>query len=175
MSKILLSSDSHFNHTNILTYCSRPFKDVQHMNEELVRAWNSVVDQDDVVYYLGDMLMGRMEDSRPYPARLNGTIHLCHGNHDEKALRFAWFRERFASIQDNMVLEHEGKKIVLNHYFNHDMLAKGDYLFHGHSHNEGRSPESKHSLDIGVDAAAALLGSYRPFTIDEALSFCQPR
>jgi calcineurin-like phosphoesterase family protein len=171
---IHITSDIHFSHTNIINYCNRPFTDTSHMNEVLINNWNSVVGPDDVVYCLGDMLMGRLEDSKPCFLRLQGTIHLCAGNHDEKALRFSWFRERFASIQDSMILEYEGKKIVLNHYFNPAMLEKGDILFHGHSHTQGRSTESKRSLDIGVDAAAALLGSYRPFTIDEAISFCVP-
>lgn len=170
MKKIFLSSDSHFNHENIIRYCDRPFKDVSHMNEMIVKAWNETVTPDDIVYYLGDMLMGRMQDGMPFPSRLNGTIHLVAGNHDEKALRFQWFRERFASIQEELNIEYNGKKIFLKHYFNTKFDRKNvDHYFHGHGHSKGDSLAAGISLDIGVDAAYSLLGSYRPFSIDEAI------
>ena len=35
-SGVLFTSDTHFNHTNIIRFCSRPFKDVEHMNEHLL-------------------------------------------------------------------------------------------------------------------------------------------
>lgn len=174
MTKIFFTSDIHFGHVNIMRpdYANRPFKDVSHMNEELVKGWNSVVGQEDVVYFLGDMLMGRIEESGQYLKRLNGIVHCVHGNHDQKALKYEWFRNRFATIQDRLTIEHDGKKIALLHYFNHELAATHDLMFHGHSHTQGRSTNSRNSLDIGVDAAAALLGSYRPFTIEEAISFC---
>ena len=34
-------SDHHFNHTNIITYCDRPFDSVGEMNEFMIDAWNS--------------------------------------------------------------------------------------------------------------------------------------
>ena len=35
-SGVFFTSDTHFNHTNIIRFCSRPFKDVEHMNETLI-------------------------------------------------------------------------------------------------------------------------------------------
>ena len=42
-SGVFFTSDTHFNHTNIIRFCSRPFKDVEHMNETLIANWNRVV------------------------------------------------------------------------------------------------------------------------------------
>ncbi len=39
-SGVFFTSDTHFNHTNIIRFCSRPFKDVEHMNETLIANWN---------------------------------------------------------------------------------------------------------------------------------------
>ena len=35
-SRVFFTSDTHFNHTNIIRSCNRPFKDVSHMNETII-------------------------------------------------------------------------------------------------------------------------------------------
>ena len=53
---IYVISDTHLGHANILTYCKRPFKNVEVMNQELARRWNRKVNKHDVVYFLGDFV-----------------------------------------------------------------------------------------------------------------------
>ena len=48
------TSDTHFNHANIIRFCNRPFIDVAQMNETLIANWNKVVGEDDTVFHLGD-------------------------------------------------------------------------------------------------------------------------
>ena len=55
MSRKFYISDLHFGHKNILGFDNRPFVDIEQMNNELIRRWNSVVSDGDVVYVLGDM------------------------------------------------------------------------------------------------------------------------
>ena len=54
--KIWVTSDTHFYHRRILEYeaSSRPFKDIDEMNEELIRRWNKKVGTNDIVFHLGD-------------------------------------------------------------------------------------------------------------------------
>ena len=45
-SRVFFTSDTHFNHANIIRFCNRPFKDVSHMNEAIISNWNRVVGQE---------------------------------------------------------------------------------------------------------------------------------
>ena len=60
------SADLHFGHANIIRYCDRPFADVDEMNWRLVRRWNATVAPTDEVWVLGDVAMGRLDDSLPW-------------------------------------------------------------------------------------------------------------
>lgn len=59
------TSDNHFSHTAIVGYCERPFRDVEEMNEEMVRRWNEVVRPTDHVYHLGDFALGPSGTAAP--------------------------------------------------------------------------------------------------------------
>jgi hypothetical protein len=52
------TADHHFNHKRIIEYSSRPFKDVDEMNEVLIRKWNEKIKPKDTVYHLGDFAFG---------------------------------------------------------------------------------------------------------------------
>lgn len=82
--KTFVSADHHFGHINILTYTDRGkhFNDVQHMNEMLVKIHNDRVAPNDIVFFLGDVVMGSREDNLKYVARMNGYKFLIPGNHD---------------------------------------------------------------------------------------------
>lgn len=78
---LFFTSDLHIFHENVIRYSGRPYKDVQEMNEMLVKNWNDTVSPDDTVYCLGDFSMA----ARPvetFTPRLNGTKYLVPGNHD---------------------------------------------------------------------------------------------
>ena len=42
-SRVFFTSDTHFNHTNIIRYCDRPFRSTDEMNEKMIDNWNSAV------------------------------------------------------------------------------------------------------------------------------------
>lgn len=51
--KTFFISDTHWSHSNIIYYCSRPFRDKYEMDEVLINNWNEVVPEDGVVFHLG--------------------------------------------------------------------------------------------------------------------------
>ena len=85
--KVFFTSDTHFNHNNIIQYCQRPFKSSDEMNEAMIDNWNSVVGEDDTVFHLGDFCLGCAEEWNKTLNRLNGRIYLILGNHDLKNIR----------------------------------------------------------------------------------------
>ena len=79
---IYYTADLHFGYAPIIAQASRPFSSVQEMDETLVSNWNTVVSEDDTVYFIGDI----GSHCTPFPAqqlsRLHGHKHLIRGNHD---------------------------------------------------------------------------------------------
>ena len=59
--KVFFTSDTHFNHANIIKFCERPFGSIEEMNEALIANWNRVVGKDDIVFHLGDFCFGGSE------------------------------------------------------------------------------------------------------------------
>lgn len=53
---IYYTGDQHFGHSNIIRFCGRPFVTVAEMDETLIKNWNNIVSDDDIVYILGDLL-----------------------------------------------------------------------------------------------------------------------
>ena len=84
--KIWITSDWHFNHNKEFIWKARGFSSVEEMNEDIIKKYNSVITNDDVVYCLGDCgLGGSGEESlnklKSCIERLNGTIIIIRGNH----------------------------------------------------------------------------------------------
>ena len=90
MKDIWVTSDTHFRHANILKFKDsdgnlvRPgFEDVDAMDEHMIERWNSVVKPGDMVYHLGDVVLGDTEWFKRNWPRLNGSKRLIVGNHDD--------------------------------------------------------------------------------------------
>lgn len=167
------TSDLHFGHQNIITYCDRPFHTVAHMNETMIANWNAQVAPDDVVHILGDVCMGHLVDTIPLIERLHGVKILTPGNHDPiwsgapPKRREKWdamFRGAFQIIQPEtwfgMALDDNPIPVMVSHfpYVGHDHrdhddfrpIDKGHWLLHGHTHGLWR--QRGRMIDVGIDA-----------------------
>ena len=114
-SNLFLTSDSHFNHANIIKFCNRPFDSVEEMNETLISNWNNTVPKDGIVFHLGDFAFGGSEVWHKILSRLNGQIHLILGNHDLKNFRQG-YADSFASVQEQLTIDIGKKKVILTHF-----------------------------------------------------------
>jgi|ERR1017187_864729 calcineurin-like phosphoesterase family protein len=152
---ILVTADPHFGHKNILKFCSRPFANVNEMDEVLVKNWNSVTRPEDEIHVVGDFAFCcTMDYALNIMKRLNGTKHLVTGNHDELALKMNDIRPgTWKTIKEMNEIVIQGQKIVLCHYpiadghWHH--AYKGVWMLYGHVHGTFQNPGK--SLDVGVD------------------------
>ena len=155
---VFFTSDTHFCHERVIDFVKRPFKDIEEMNDALVKNWNQRVKPEDSVFHLGDFVWG---DKRfdEFMERLNGHIILVTGNHD---------RGNFGIITEALI-EYGGHEWHLIH---NSELTRHPYVLCGHVHNlwtvnriftEGQLVQT--CVNVGVD-----VWGYRPITINEILT-----
>ena len=117
-STIFMIADTHFWHRNVIHYCTRPFQDVEEMNETLVRNWNSAVKQKQQVFMLGDFSLSSKADTIAIGQRLNGRKTLILGNHDQSSLK-TYYEAGFEVVsrhpiifRDYFILSHKPQNIM---------------------------------------------------------------
>jgi len=176
MSKIFLTSDCHFFHQNIISYCNRPFDTIEEMNEALIKNWNSVVTYEDTVYVLGDFFMGRTEWIDSVLCRLNGKIILIRGNHDSGP-RIEHFKSKGIEVKDIDYIRYKGRFFILNHFPNESkdfmkMICKDNsevVWLYGHVHDNAPKGYVNGTYHVGADT-----NNYTPISLDQIWKECWP-
>lgn len=150
MSKTFYIADTHFGHANIIKYCDRPFKDIYEMTEVLVNNWNSVVSEDDEVWFLGDFTLSHNKEIiTKLVSRLNGHIYMVMGNHD------------YLSIAEYMACGFEkvyDMPIIYNNFYilSHEPIFMNENMpyfnIYGHVHNNSiYADRTKNSWCVSVE------------------------
>lgn len=143
MSRIFIVSDTHFSHANFLRFKDengnliRNFSCVEEMDEFMVTRWNSVVEDQDIVYHLGDCYFA---DGHKHLPRLKGRKRLILGNHDNA--KDQNLHRHFQKISMwRMFPEYD---CLLSHVPVHESsLFKVRWNLHGHIHQQA-SPTPRH-------------------------------
>ena len=174
---LFFTSDTHFDHKNIIKYCNRPFSSVQEMNQGLINNWNSVINPDDIVFHLGDVSFGGNTNLINYISQLNGHIILIKGNHDRK-LQQSICDKLFDYSCQQLTLNIDGITVFLNHFpflcFSGTYKTDKSIQLFGHIHSGPLSsgPDidrfNKYGVynqyDVGVDN-----NHYKPISWNEIL------
>lgn len=181
MGKKFYISDWHYGHKNVLGFDNRPFTNIEQMNEELIRRWNSVVSAGDLVYILGDMFWCTPKIAAPIMEQLNGQKILVKGNHDR--WHDSKFDKLFVKIDEYMEIEDEGRNVVLCHYpipcFKNHFY--GWIHLYGHVHNSFEWNMMEHQrflMEELYDRQCNMINvgsmmpwiDYTPRTLDEILA-----
>jgi len=172
--KVWFTSDPHYGHSNVLGFCKRPFKDIDEMNEELIRRYNSKVGKNDIVYWLGDCFFCNAPVAKDIMSRLNGVKICILGNHDRGTVGMIGLG--FTAVLRSAKIEIGGKVCLLSHYpwepsFIHTirlMIKKIKiryvdrapqkavldrlWCLHGHTHSKKKMDRERKLIHVGVDA-----------------------
>lgn len=109
--KINFTSDWHLYHDKSIIYDERPFSNVAHMHEVLVKNYNDTVGPEDICYFLGDI--GFKNEFGKVIQRLNGKKILIKGNHDGSNQSF--YDAGFELILNSAMITHGRSLITMSH------------------------------------------------------------
>jgi calcineurin-like phosphoesterase family protein len=117
MANKYFTADWHLFHGNIIEYCNRPYKNINHMHQIMQSEHNCVVTPQDEVWHLGDVTMLSSEYARKVAkeiSKFNGIKHLVLGNHDEWRAS-SYENAGFWTVHTAMWFEHEGFTFYMMH------------------------------------------------------------
>lgn len=168
MGKIYYIADMHLGHENIIRLSNRPFDSVEEMDKVLIDNYNSVVTDEDDVYFLGDVSF-KGKDPVAYLKQMKGKKHLIVGNHDGAILKNPAARKMFEEISDYKDISDNGRRVILFHYpiAEWNGYFRNSYHIYGHIHNNDKNEvwaymsKLKNCFNAGVD-----LTEFMPRTLD---------
>lgn len=167
--EIWLISDTHFMHRNILNFTDSEtgellrgarFSSIEEHDETIRDNWNKKVKKDDIVYHLGDVMIGPKDQWGKLYHSLNGRKRLIVGNHDDIKYMCGFFQKvqmwrmfpEFGLLLTHVPIDPSG----LHRYNDGSMLTN----VHGHIHHH-KSP-TKHHVNVSCEAI-----DYTPINIEE--------
>lgn len=159
-------ADTHFFHRDLLganDFAPRLFPTVAAMNHAMITAWNARVDDNDVVYHLGDIAMN--PEAVPTAdmvlailQQLNGRIAFIKGNHDYQQLfKFlakndpGWHGQaKFSFHAVGTIIKDDHTQFIMTHYPLLLGITKQTLNLHGHIHHN--TVPIAENINVGVDA-----------------------
>lgn len=167
--RIWVASDHHFQHNNILTFTSsvhgellRPgFSSIEDHDQHIIDVHNSLVREDDLVYFLGDVTWKTNSRSWEILNSLKGRKRLVLGNHDdanflhpffEKTYLWKYFPE-YNTIASHVPISKE------------DLRGKNN--IHGHLHE--KTVKNVAGADFQYYNVSMERTGYRPLELDKVL------
>ena len=172
-------SDLHLFHEKCIGFDNRPFTDIDHMHTVIRENWNDTVHPGDVVYIIGDVSFGTLDQTVRYLSTLNGSLHLIAGNHDRNLVTHKnalLSRNIFASIAHYRIISLKDKRQVHMHHCPLECWprqARGAAMLYGHCHGGLREygpPMLR--WDVGIMTE---LVNYRPLSEDRLIALINER
>lgn len=157
------SSDFHFCHDNVIKYDNRPFSTIEQMNNAIIDNYNSLVDDNDDFYFLGDFCFN-IKRTEEFLLRLKGDKYFISGNHDDN--RTIKLFEKHGTYLGNLAEININKQaIVLCHYALRTYRGshKGAWHLYGHSHHSLFEDPDSLSFDVGINGKNY---NYSPLSFD---------
>lgn len=167
MYNTFVTSDLHFNHDREFIYKPRGFSSVEEMNEAIIKNWNSVVKDEDIVYVLGDLMLGDNKVGIELFNRLNGFKEVIIGNHDtpqREEEAYSYLKKTMILgtsyiLKSSYILKYGGYKFFLCHYpvlcnsLENDLNKRTMINLYGHTHQKTNFYNGNpYMYHVGVDS-----------------------
>ena len=173
MSRIFVTSDTHFGHDREFLFAPRGFTSIQEHDAAVIANWNSVVGPDDVVYHLGDVMLNDNEHGLECLRQLNGNIKIIPGNHDtDKRIELYKQLENVEVLPMAITLKYKNYNFYLSHHPTlTSNLEKAPYLrmhlinLYGHTHQQAHFfQDMPYMFHVGMDS-----NNCTPVLLDDAI------
>ncbi|MCX6800565.1 MAG: metallophosphoesterase family protein [Candidatus Diapherotrites archaeon] len=152
-------SDFHLSHKNIIKYSNRPFKSIEEMNKFLIRNWNAVVEENDLVIFVGDLFLGHKKELENWLSLLKGKIIFIKGNHDSKNF----------NAPKELIIIFQGQRFFVTHNPANKPLDWHDWMIHGHCHNKNTEKYPLvNRINKTINVSCELL-NYKPMRLSTIL------
>lgn len=170
------TSDTHFGCNNLVKNTRKEFSSIEEHDKTLLLNINRTVTKHDTLVVLGDFCQSKPELYRKQ-IRSTNNVWFILGNHDHESKIRDCFGKR---VWHHKIIRAKGGLIFCCHYpmAFWDKSHYGAYHAYGHLHYNAEREAMmnaglpfRRSMDVGVDAARALLGEYRPFSEEEFFGF----
>ena len=156
---IYFTSDLHLNHDKEFIYKNRGFNSIEEMNKTIIRNWNSLIEDSDIVYILGDIMLGTDESINLFN-KLKGQKKIVLGNHDT-----AHRAKLYSQAPSTEVLGYASLIKIKKQYFylshyptilgdaKHFRLGHSAICLFGHIHEDIKFyNDCPHIYHVGLDA-----------------------
>lgn len=174
--RIWLTTDTHYNHYNIMKHCGRPVD----FEERIERGLYSNIKATETLIHLGDIALPEdAEAHEMYVQKWPWKKILVRGNHDKRSL--SWYvKHGWTFACDGLRLDVYGKKVWLSH--RPAPLGDWDINIHGHCHNLDQKFVQR--VNVELDATertnkhvllALEYTNYQPITLERVIQRGAPR
>jgi calcineurin-like phosphoesterase family protein len=179
-----ITSDLHLNHSNIIKFCNRPFRDIKQMDEYIFRQIDALPENSQLIN-LGDVAMAYrtpLPVMQYYVSRMkknNKKLVLILGNHDREVIKGYEAYDYFMDAGFDRVYEHpillERYGIILSHepiFLTEEMPY---FNVHGHIHNSIMTTnyfEQSCALNRYINACVDVNG-FAPIKLNDILSYVE--
>ena len=171
---IYVTSDLHFGHNKEFLYVKRGFRNIEEHDKALIDNWNNLVEDTDIVYVLGDIMLSDKDNGIKCWNRLKGQKRIIIGNHDTDSKIALLSQCPDTEITGYALrIKYSGISLFLSHYptLTGNMFADGSmdktlYNICGHVHTPDKFADADKGPIIHVEPECRDL---KPVPLDDIL------
>lgn len=160
MNKTFFTSDLHFGHNRKFLYGPRGFNTITEHDKAIIKNWNLVVGENDIVYVLGDLMLNNTEYGLNCLNQLNGHIVVIRGNHDTDNRVEAYdSHPKVIAVVDAYRLKYGKCLFYLSHFptltgnLENEHLSQMTLNLFGHTHSKEKFFEDRpYMYNVALDA-----------------------